>query len=116
MNAEKMGEFIVNELKLARTLLQLAVTNMADPTDSDGEVRIIDHADSALEMVRIFLPKVNMLRAEYAYYQNELSCLEEEVKAHPLAAKKRTAHTLRETQLRATARFREDARPGGSAN
>ena len=75
----------------------------------------ISYGWSYAEMVRIFLPKVSMPRAEYAYYQNELSFLEEEVKVH-LAAKNRTAHTVRETQLRATAPFREDARPRGFAN
>ena len=89
MNAEKMGEFIVNELKLARTLLQLAVTNMADPTDSDGEVRIIDHAGSALEMVRIFLPEANLPEREKAYYEDELSYLE--AQTHLLATQNRKA-------------------------
>jgi hypothetical protein len=42
-----MSEFIVFELKLVRTLLQLAVTDMADPRDPGGEARVIDHAGSA---------------------------------------------------------------------
>jgi len=87
MDVEKMSEFIVFELKLARTLLQLAITDMADPTDTDAEARVIDHAGSALEMVRIFLPRASLPETESAYYQNELSCLEGKLQAHPLAAR-----------------------------
>jgi len=87
IDAEKMSEFIVFELKLARTLLQLAVTDMGYPTDTDAVARVIDHAGGALEMVRTFLPRASLPETESAYYQNELSCLEEKLQAHPLAAK-----------------------------
>jgi hypothetical protein len=83
-----MSEFIAIELRLARTLLQLAVTNIDDTNDHDGEGLVIDHASSALEIVRIFLPKASLSETECAYYRNELSYLEGEVQAHPLAAKK----------------------------
>jgi|SRR5579862_8075369 len=79
MDPVKLREFITIELKLARTLLQLADPGMGDPADPDGEARVIEHAYDALEMVKKFIPKAGLPQGEREYYVEELTRLEREL-------------------------------------
>jgi len=81
MDTAKLLESITIELKLARTLLELAAPDMRDPTDPEGTARVIHHARTVLEAVRTFMPKADLSLAERAYIESELSYLESEFQA-----------------------------------
>jgi hypothetical protein len=77
MNAAKLLEAITLELKLARTLLELADPDLGDPTDAEGAARVIQHGRTALEAARTFMPSAKLAATELAYLESELTYLEE---------------------------------------
>jgi hypothetical protein len=95
MDAAKLLECITIELKLARTLLALADPDMGDPTDPEGAACVIDHARTALEAVRTFMPKANLSITERAYIESELSYLERKIQARRSSGEEKASRKKR---------------------
>jgi len=88
MDAEELVQAITLQIKLAGMLLQMATPDMDDPSDVGGEARVVEHAGHALELVRTLLPGAELADRERAYFESELSRLEKDFNAHPLAKRK----------------------------
>ena len=85
MDAEKLLEAISLQIKLARILLQIATPDTDDPSDVRVEARVVEHAGQALQLVRTLLRDAQVADGERAYIESELSQLEKDSNAHPLA-------------------------------
>ena len=76
-------DLINAELELARTMLDIADTEMRVPADPAGAVIAIIRARVALETVRRLLPKLNLSETERASIEHELSDLQAELQTRP---------------------------------
>ena len=78
MNTPRL-DFINTELELARTMLQIADTEMSFPANPDGAARAINHARVALETAQGLLLKLNLSETERASIEDVLFDLQAEL-------------------------------------
>ena len=72
-------DFINAELELARTMLQIADTEMTVPADPEGAARAINLARAALETARRLLPRLNLSETKRASIELALVDLQAEL-------------------------------------
>ena len=72
-------DFINAELEFARTMLDIADTEMRVPADPAGAAIAIIRARVALETVRRLLPKLDVSEIDRAAIEHELSDLQAEL-------------------------------------